>query len=130
MPALPWTSFATTTTETTYTVMASRLPLKSYWKIPSFMRMTMAIRGQLAQSDGLIGYSLATELPSKTFLTLSAWTDVEHLDAFAAAVPHIDIMRELLPHMAPTTFVTWSAAASELPISWKTARERLTAARS
>jgi hypothetical protein len=89
------------------------------------MRLTMAVRSQLAKADGLVGYSLTTELPSKRFLTLSAWTGEEQLNVFVAAMPHLDVMRKLRPHMAPTTFVTWMARGSELPLTWATARARL-----
>jgi len=130
MPAFPWKSFGTIYPDREYFVMASMLPLKSYWRIPQFMRLTMAIRGQLADAEGLVGYSLTTDLPSKRFLTLSAWVDEEHLAAFAAAMLHLDIMRKLRPHMATTTFVTWKTPASEVPISWEAARARLTAAKS
>jgi hypothetical protein len=129
MPPLPWKTFGTIEPDREYFVMASMLPLKSYLRIPQFLRLTMAIRGQLARSEGLVGYTLTTEIPSKRFLTLSAWSDEEHLNAFAAAMPHLEVMRKLRPHMEPTTFVTWGAQASELPVSWKTARERIAAAK-
>jgi len=128
MPAFPWKSFTSVEPDRECWIVASLLPLKSRWRIPQFLRFTMAIRGQLAHAEGLIGYSLIAELPSKQFLTLSAWVDEERLNAFAAAMPHLDIMRKLRPHMAPTTFVTWKAPANEVPVSWETARARLEAA--
>lgn len=127
MPAIPWKSFASVDPDREYLVMASRLPLKSYLRVPQFMRLTMAVRGQLATAEGLMGYSLTTELPGKRFFTLSAWTDQQHLDAFARALPHLDVMRTLRPHMLPTTFLTWTVPGREIPVSWDLARSRLDA---
>lgn len=127
MPAIPWKSFTSVDPEREYLVMASRPPLKSYLWVPQFMRLTMAVRRQLATAEGLIGYSLTTELPGKRFFTLSAWTDSEHLDAFVRAMPHLDVMRRLRPHMLPNTFVTWDVPGREIPVWWDVARTRLDA---
>lgn len=128
MPAIPWKSFENVNPDREYLVMASRLPLKSYLRVPGFMRFTMAVQRQLATAEGLIGYSLTTEVPGKRFFTLSAWTDQQHLDAFARALPHLDVMRKLRPHMLPTTFVTWNVHGRDIPVSWEVARSRLDAA--
>jgi hypothetical protein len=81
--------------------------------------MTQAVRRQLAQSDGLVGYSLNANVTRKTFLTVSAWTDQASLDAFARAMPHAGIARRLQPHMEPTTFRSRTAPGSAIPISWR-----------
>ena len=47
----------------------------------------MAIRAQLAQTDGLIGYALNAHLTRKTYYTLSAWDSQDALDAFSRADP-------------------------------------------
>lgn len=67
MPALPWTSISTAETGTQLTVMASRLPLRAHRHIPGFLRWTLRIRHQLAQTPGLVGYSLDAHLLGKTF---------------------------------------------------------------
>ena len=128
MPAFPWATFNAPDPAQQYLVMASRLPLRSYWKIPAFLRLTFAVRGQLTHAEGLVGYSLLAEPLSKTFWTLSAWRDRASLDAFARALPHADVIRALRPQMEPTTFLTWSVAGRDLPISWTEAKSRLLAA--
>lgn len=128
MPAFPWATFTKPDPAQQYLVMASRLPLRSYRTIPAFLRLTFAVRGQLAHAEGLVGYSLLAEPLSKTFWTLSAWRDQASLDAFARALPHADVVRALRPRMAPTTFLTWSVAGRDLPISWTEAKSRLLAA--
>jgi heme-degrading monooxygenase HmoA len=128
MPALPWTTFTEIDPTQSYVVMASRLPLRSYWKVPTFLRLTLAVRNQLASAEGLVGYTLLAEPLSKRFWTLSAWRSDADLAAFARALPHAEVMRALRPHMDPTTFVTWTAPGSALPIPWQTAKARLAAA--
>lgn len=128
MPAIPWKTFADVDPQRHYLVMASRLPLRSYRQIPSFLRLTLAVRRQLAASEGLVGYALFAQLPQKTFWTLSAWEDSARLQAFARAMPHAAVMHQLRPHMAPTTFTTWEAPGRALPVSWEDARARLLSA--
>lgn len=125
MPALPWVRVSEPEADITYLVMASRLPLRSYAHLPSFMRATWRIRRQLAAADGLIGYSLDAKLLAKTFCTVSAWRDQEALDHFARAEPHRGLMTAIRPHMRPTTFVTWTATGSEIPVKWDTARRQM-----
>ncbi len=127
MPAIPWMNFTEIDPQREYLVMASRLPLRSYLQIPKFLRLTLAVRRQLAQSDGLVGYSLLAQPLSKTFWTLSAWVDGQHLGAFSRAMPHTDVMQQLRPHMGQTTFVTWRVRGDALPVSWKDATSRIRA---
>ena len=125
MPALPWVQVSEPDRERTYVAMASRLPLRRYADLPSFMRATWRVRRQLATAEGLIGYSLDAKPLAKTFWTLSAWRDQESLDGFARAQPHLDLMAAIRPRMKPTTFVTWTSTGSEIPLRWETARQRV-----
>jgi heme-degrading monooxygenase HmoA len=102
-----------------YTAMASRLPLKSHWSIPGFMRDTMRIRRQLAHSPGLVGYTLNAQLFAKTFWTFSVWENEEALKAFAATDPHRSIIQRLRPRMAATRFEFFPLAGSEVPLPWE-----------
>ena len=115
---LPWKSFSEVDPAHEYVVMASRLPLRSFWRIPGFLRQTMAIRQQLATANGLVGYALLAQPLQKRFFTLSAWRIEADLRAFARAQPHADIAGSLRPHMAPTRFVFWTAPGTDLPITW------------
>ena len=125
MPALPWIQVSEPDADATCIVMASRLPLTSYAHLPSFIRATTRIRRQLANAEGLLGYSLDAHVLSKTFWTLSAWRDQEALDRFARGEPHRSVMAATRPHMNSTTFVTWTTTGSELPAKWETAREEV-----
>lgn len=125
MPPIPWRSVATPQPNRDYLVMASRLPLRSYRRMPWFLRLTVSVVRQLEGTDGLVGYSLLAQPLRKTFWTLSAWTDQRALDGFVRAMPHQAVMGKLRPHMGATRFTTWTVPGSSLPISWPAAIERL-----
>ena len=125
MPALPWFRIFTVDPTTELTVMASRLPLRHYRRIPGFLRWTLRIRGQLSQSPGLVGYSLDAHVLRKTFWTLSAWTGQEAMEAFVRAEPHRFVMAAIRPHMRQSTFVFWTVTAAELPVTWPDARRHI-----
>src|SRR6516165_6879244 len=104
MPALPWVQQTPVDPDAEYLAMASRLPLSRHRTIPGFMLDAMAIRRQLAQAPGLIGYALDAELARKTFWTFSVWENRAALDAFAGSDPHRRIIERLRPLMAATKF--------------------------
>jgi hypothetical protein len=125
VPAIPWRSVAAPEPDQRYLVMASRLPLKSYSRVPWFMRLAFSVVRQLEGTKGLVGYSLLAQPLRRTFWTLSTWTDQQALDSFVRMMPHIAIMGKLRPHMSATRFTTWTVSGSELPISWPSAIDRL-----
>ena len=125
MPKLPWVTVTELDPDAEVTVMASRLPLRRYRHIPGFMAATLRIRRQLAAAEGLGGYALDAELMRKTFWTVSAWADREHLQRFERADPHHAATRTIRPRMEPSTFVFWTGKAGELPIGWDEVRRRI-----
>lgn len=124
MPALPWTPVSAVPPDTPVTVLATRLPLRSYRAVPSFLTWTMRIRRQLAASPGLVGYALDAHLVRRTFWTVSAWTDPEQLARFSGANPHATAVRTIRPSMGRPTFVRWTCTAADLPVRWKEVRRR------
>ena len=125
MTALPWNNRVLVAPNAEVILMASRLPLQSHRDIPSFLRWTLRIRGQLATTAGLIGYALDAQLLRKTFWTVSAWKSQRDLAAFNRASPHGDAVADIRPKMDRTTFVTWTTTAARLPISWHEVRSRI-----
>jgi hypothetical protein len=125
MPALPWLERQPIDPQREYVAMASRLPLKSYGSVPGFLRDTMQIRRQLAQTSGLVGYTLNAGLARKTFLTFSVWEDQASLDRFAASEPHRSIIARLRPRMNPTKFEFFPISGTDLPLTWEQITARL-----
>jgi heme-degrading monooxygenase HmoA len=118
VPALPWVEAQVPDPKTDYIAMASRLPLRRHRSIPGFLRDTLRIRSQLAETAGLVGYGLKADIPRKTFWTFSVWEDEASLAAFARSSPHRQLARRLVPHMGPTRFRTFELRGDRLPMTW------------
>ena len=118
MAAFPWVERRTIDPDRDYVAMASCLPLKAYRSIPGFLRDTLEIRRQLAETPGLVGYALNAQLARKTFWTFSVWNDRASLDEFAVSDPHRRIIQRLQPRMGHTHFAFFEIPGSDLPMSW------------
>jgi len=123
MPALPWVRREDTDPDREYVVMASRLPLTSHRYVPGFLRDTLRIRRQLAQTDGLVAYALKAELARKTFWTYSVWTDRESLEAFARTDPHRSIIERLRGRMGESRFEFMDLRGEQIPTRWDAMQE-------
>ena len=128
MPDLPWTSRSEMEPGPEYVVMASHLPLRKISSTIRFFRAVTAVRGQLARTDGLIGYTLRAKPLARDYWTLSVWKDREALTDFMRTSPHVEIMTSLKPIMAPTKFIYWSIKGAEGRPSFTDAVRRLAAA--
>ena len=125
MPALPWKSFATSESGREYSALLSYLPVKKWSAMPKFMRFTLQIRRQLADSEGLIGYSLDANVPGREFWTLSVWEDEEALQRFVQRMPHSRVMMDLLPDMGRTEFLPFKVDGSSVPPNWEDTKRRM-----
>ena len=125
MPALPWKSFVAPETGREYHAMLSYLPLNKWRTMPKFFRYTRQIQHQLANSEGLIGYSLDANVLSRKFWTLSVWEDEESLWRFVPRTPHGRVMTDLLPDMGQTEFFHWKVDGSSVPPDWEEAKRHL-----
>jgi len=125
MVPLPWKSVSAPVAGKDYVALVSFLPLKKHSMIPKFFLLTLETQHQLAKSRGLIGYSIYAELLRKRFWTLSVWEDDQALADFVQATPHGRIMEQLAPHMGRTRFEQWRARAEDMPLDWRSARERV-----
>jgi hypothetical protein len=125
MPTSPWKSFATPENGREYLALLSYLPLNKWSAMPKFTRYTLQIRRQLADSEGLIGYSMDANVPSRKFWTLSVWEDEESLMKFVGRNPHGRVMTALIPHMGQTKFMQWRVSGSDTPLYWEEARNHM-----
>ena len=124
MPASPWRSFGCPDPNGDFVALLSYLPLKSFWRVPSFFIYSAKVAKQLASAQGLLGYSFLARPVSKRFWTLSVWKDETALQAFVKDPPHLYIMTALAPHMSETKFVRWTVKGSQLPLLWDDALRR------
>jgi hypothetical protein len=126
MPTLPWTAPKSLPPgDGPVSVMASRLELRRLRDVPSFLAAALRIRRQMLGSPGALGVSLIASPLHRTFWTLSAWQDQAALRAATGREPHRQIMNRFRPRMAGSSFVTWAAPATALPIAWDEALRRL-----
>jgi hypothetical protein len=125
-----WKWAAKVEPDTDYLVLASSIPPRGYRSTWALFRGSRAVRRQLLSTDGVIGFALLAEPVRKRYATLSVWRDEDALAAFAKAEPHRQLMAELTPRMAPTTFVRWTIPGSGAPPPWADALRRLEAAAS
>ncbi len=68
-----WKSCGEASPDKDYLALVTYLPLKHFWKVPSFFRMVSAIQAHLSRSRGLVGYSLLAKTLRKRFWALSVW---------------------------------------------------------
>jgi hypothetical protein len=126
MPTLTWTvPKSAPPTDGPVTVMASRLELSRLRDVPSFLTAALRIRRQMLSSPGALGLSLIARPLHRTFWTLSAWQDQKALGTAVGREPHRQLMNRFRPRMAGSSFVTWTAPATALPIAWDDALHRL-----
>lgn len=125
MPDLPWTARAEMEPGRTYVVMASHLPLARIASTVRFGRGVIAVRKQLAEADGLVGYTLRAKPLARDYWTLSVWTDTSTLQAFMRTPPHVRLMSSLRALMGPTKFVQWEITAADGRPTWAGALDRL-----
>jgi quinol monooxygenase YgiN len=124
MPATPWRTCSSSDPNGDFVALLSYLPLKSYWRMPSFFYYTAQVAKQLASARGLLGYSVLTRPLSKRFWTLSAWKDETALGDFVQKPPHVRIMTALALDMEQTKFWRWTVKGSQLPLRWDDALRR------
>ncbi|WP_369635620.1 hypothetical protein [Nocardia sp. JMUB6875] len=116
MPQLPWTSGVYEPEDgAELHVLTSELSLKRYADIPRFLCWTLKIRTQLKDAPGCAGYSLDALLTSKTFRTLSAWSDKEAMEAFVRAGSHAEMLADMAGRVGNPKFVESKETGKNLP---------------
>ena len=90
---------------------------------PRFQALVVQIIAQLADSPGLVGWSMA-DAKDDSHLTLSAWRDGRSLAAFMRTSPHVDVMGELR-EAGRVTVARFDARGLDVPLSWDDALGRL-----
>ena len=121
----PWKELAQLEPGAEYLVLASSIPPKSLASTWQLFRGSRSVRRQLLATDGVLGFSMLAEPARKHYATLSVWRDEAALDAFAAAQPHRQLMKDLAPAMGATKFVRWTISGADGVPSWSQALERL-----
>lgn len=107
-----------------FVIVATFLPLKSFWNIVSFLRLSGRVEAQLRRGPGVIRYALRTNLPHKQFWTLSVWTNGEDMARFSKSEPHRTAMKKFYEWGTESAAIAeWTSPESKL--DWKEAEKRL-----
>lgn len=108
-----------------YVVLASSIPARRMSSAARLFRGASAVRKQLENTTGVVGFSLLARPLRKQYATLSVWVDEPALAAFAGGSPHRELMADLAPDMGTTKFLRWTTKGSAGPPSWNQALSRL-----
>ena len=121
----PWKTMSALDPGAEYLVLASSIPPKSIRSTWKLFRGSRAVRRQLLNTNGVMGFAMLAEPLRKRYATLSVWRDAAALDDFARAHPHDQLVVALTPEMSETKFVRWTTSGTDGRPSWKEALERL-----
>ena len=124
MPEAPWKGLGTAQPDQEYMALLTYLPVKKYRTIPRFLSYAKRVEAQLAETKGIIGYSLRAKFLQRSFWTLSLWESEEALQAFVYEGFHTGVMKVLISDMGATNFVRWKIKGSACPPSWEEALRR------
>lgn len=127
MVAQPWKFFSEVDPDREYLAMSTFLPLEKYGMISAFRKDTRLVEGQLAASEGLIGYALRVKFLHRHFWTLSIWKDESDLMAFKETPPHREMMGSRTWRLGKFKSVRWRLPGTDVPPTWPDALERLAA---
>ncbi|GAB2539805.1 hypothetical protein GCM10027167_50770 [Nocardia heshunensis] len=126
MPALPWSAGVhRPAADAQLHVLTTNLPLNRYRDIPRFLRWTVKIRTQLKSAPGCVGFTMDAKPFTKTFWTLSAWSDKEAMEVFVHTGTHAEMLKDMAGRLGNPHFADSTATSADIPLSWPEARIRI-----
>jgi len=90
-------------------------------QLEPFFALNMPIFEQLAQTDGLIGFALATEPTCGFSRTMGVWRDEQSLLAFVGSGAHAQAMARAREVSITGRTTSWVVTADQLPLTWEMA---------
>ena len=125
-PPRPWSQRSIADPAREYIAFTSAFHLKSFWRVPAFIRRANKIMKQADAAPGIVGWSLGFNLFTLDFYTLSVWQDNESLRRFVREGEHLISLTEFEHDLRrSTTFVHYKLLGRDVPAKWKDALERL-----
>lgn len=104
-------------------VSITRLRVRSWRYLPSFILYALRSSRQAKKSQGSVAVSLLRDADS-TFWTRTVWTTEAGMKAFMLAGPHRHAMRKLLEWCDEAALVHWQQESADEP-DWQEAHRRL-----
>lgn len=87
----------------------------------AFLALNVPIIEQLAETDGLIGFALASEPNCGFSRTMGVWRDEQSLYAFVSSGAHLQAMAQTLDVSITGRTTSWTASVDQMPLSWEMA---------
>lgn len=114
--------------EASATVVATRLQLRGWRKLPRFFRINNAVVGQLKGDPNLIRYALKADFLGLRFSTLSVWADDGAIRPFVESGEHQTALAAFddIAVRERSAFVRWQTDQPE-DVTWEEARRQLAA---
>ncbi len=120
---IPWKS--TNPTRPATLTQVSRLELARARDVPGFLIAALRIRRATLNAPGAVGLSLRAAPMSRTFWTLSSWSDRAAITAFVTSEAHTAVMTRYRDKMAGSHFHTWTETElTNSPPTWADALHR------
>lgn len=120
-----WKSFIEPDPKSEFQGVVGHLNPSGYGTVPKVLWHTRQIEAQLAESDGLVGYTLRAKLAQKKFWTVAAWESNESLQNYVESNPHAGIRVALKPEMKESWFKRFDVQGEEVPLDIDEALERV-----
>jgi hypothetical protein len=107
------------------TLIAARLPLRSWRSLLPALARARRLRRALREVPGAAGCSFAVQLRDPALWTVSAWTSRTDLTAFEQGAAHQAAKTDLLDRLRPATFAVWDCPGPLLPVRWSDVQRRI-----
>lgn len=111
-----WKSFAEPDPESDLLGVVGEIRPVRYRTIPRVLRATRGIESQLADSEGLVGYTLRARILRRRFWAVSVWEGEESLREFVANEPHVDTMTSLKDALETSQFHRFDVRGEDVPV--------------
>ena len=111
-----WRSFVVPDPDSDLVGVVGEIRPYRYRTVPRVLRSTRRIESQLADSNGLVGYTLRARFYSRRFWAVSVWESEESLQKFVATKPHVEIMAALKEELEASQFDQFAVKGKEVPI--------------
>jgi hypothetical protein len=111
-----WKSFGEPEADADLRGVIGYLHPTQYRTVSRVLWNTRQIEAQLAESKGLVGYSLRAKLFPRRFWAVAVWENDESLQSFVEGNPHAGIRSALKGAMEESWFKTFDVKTEEVPI--------------
>jgi quinol monooxygenase YgiN len=91
-------------------------------QLSQFLELSQGVIQEIAQTEGLVGFSLAQDPNCGFFYTMGVWRDEQSIFAFVASDAHALAMTKTAEVSITGRTTSWTAPASEMPLTWEMAK--------